>query len=592
MFGAFTKVRWAVFDCLTGEWTSVEHLPFEIGSDEGVDLRLNGGELYAKHCALTAVKGRRCVSLVKRDERAQVLLNGAASEAMAALEPDCDYSLQVGSHFLLLRGGTDLERWRKELDHTSWSVFFPETQDYAGPWTMPELRRTAARQHWNPLAVALPTGASMGFYLRQIFGVFPLETRPPPLPVTADGSDNSMENPSALSGDIGELTCPIDYLKFDLGDLMHVAVHDSLRGDPILGQDAPLRFHATQFNDRGQALDAFGLPCTDVACPHCRRILPPGFVDVQHHIISIVGDQSAGKSYYLSVLAKLLPLALYRQFAVTFYDADPAGNAMLNDMKKTLFSAQTPEQAHLVKTQLEGAMYERVPRYGRVVAMPKPFIFYMHSAREPHRRCSAIFYDNAGEHFQPGRDSADSPGAQHVASASGIVFLFDPFNHPEFRKRMRGQADPQLEQPVQDQQDTILSELNVRVKKLLNLEMSDRIPQPLALVVGKCDAWAHLLGEKPLADPVQPGRLDLERVNENSDRVRKLLLEIAPIIVANTEVISGNVRYFPVSSFGHPPVKIGAGQYVPDPRQLRPILAETPVLWILAQAQLNLVPTA
>src|SRR5439155_1969479 len=130
--------------------------------------------------------------------------------------------------------------------------------------------------------------------------------------------------------------------------------------------------------------------------------------------------------YYLSVLLKMLPASLFEQFSVVFQDADPVGNAVINGMKQTLFGAQTPEGARLAKTQLEGIMYERLPRYGRMVALPKPFVFSVASETDPTRRCSLIFYDNAGEHFQPGRDSADSPGAQHVASSAGILFLFDP----------------------------------------------------------------------------------------------------------------------------------------------------------------------
>ena len=100
-----------------------------------------------------------------------------------------------------------------------------------------------------------------------------------------------------------------------------LATHDSLRGDPVLGEDAAQRFLATRFNDRGQALDALGLPCTEFACPHCRRVLPPGFTEMTHHIISIVGDQSAGKSYYLSVLLKMLPApACTIIFSVVFQD--------------------------------------------------------------------------------------------------------------------------------------------------------------------------------------------------------------------------------------------------------------------------------
>ena len=583
----FKKVRWGFIDCLTGERRDIEHLPFEIGSHDAADLRLNGSGLCERHCAIASVDGRP-LCLVKRDAEAVVRLNGGSIDVQE-LEAHQDYSLQVGGHFLLLRGSSNLSQWHAQIDYQAWSLYDPQTQDSTGPFALAQLGEAARQQRSGPQTVASPLGADMGFYLRHLLtargedftGAESEAHREP------DGGDASNQ---PLSSSQGAFTCPVCWLKFDLGDIMSVAVHDSLRGDPVLGPDAPLRFHATQFNDRGQALDAFGLPCTESACPHCRRILPAGFIDVEHHIISIVGDQSAGKSYFLSVLVKLLPIALYRHFDVAFHDADPTGNAPLNDMKRALFSAQSPLEARLVKTQLEGAMYERLPRFGRIVALPKPFIFYLHSKRDPSLRCSTIFYDNAGEHFQPGRDSADSPGAQHVASSSGILFLFDPFNNPEFRRRMAGHPDPQLERPVLDQQDVILSELNVRVKKLLNLGVTEQLDRPLAVLVGKCDAWMHWLGEAPFADPVRPGGLDLAALHRNSDLVRALLLDIAPAVVSNAEAVSRKVRYFPVSSFGHPPVKVESGDYVPDPRRLAPFLVEIPALWILSQIKPAMVP--
>ena len=45
-----------------------------------------------------------------------------------------------------------------------------------------------------------------------------------------------------------------------------------------------------------------------------------------------------------------------------------------------------------------------------------------------------------------------------------------------------------------DQQSVILSEMKVRIAKLLKLELMQQIDTPLAVVVGKCDAWIHLLG--------------------------------------------------------------------------------------------------
>jgi hypothetical protein len=128
------------------------------------------------------------------------------------------------------------------------------------------------------------------------------------------------------------------------------------------------------------------------------------------------------------------------------------------------------------------------------------------------------------------------------------------------------------------------------VKRLLNLDLGAAIPQPLAFLVGKCDAWMHLLGDEPFLNPIASQRLDMMAVRYNSEKVRRLLLETAPTAIANAEAISREVMYFPVSSFGHPPAKIGAGDYVPDPRRLKPMLVEAPVLWLLSRAAPDLVP--
>ncbi len=214
-------------------------------------------------------------------------------------------------------------------------------------------------------------------------------------------------------------------------------------------------------------------------------------------------------------------------------------------MKQTLFGAESPEGARLAKTQLEGGMYVRLPRYGRTVALPKPFVYSATNSTEPPVRCSLIFYDNAGEHFQPGRDSMDSPGAQHVASSAGILFLFDPFNSPDFRHLISDRDDPQLEKPALDQQGVILSEMKVRIAKLLNLALMQRIETPLAVVIGKCDAWIHLLADTPLREPIVNGVFDLDAVQANSNHVRDLMRRIAPQIVANAESISNKVMFCP-----------------------------------------------
>ncbi|HWX21833.1 MAG TPA: FHA domain-containing protein [Candidatus Binatia bacterium] len=583
MIKFFEKSQWVAVNCLTGEFSKIENLPFEIGSGEGVDLKLNGQGVAERHCAVNQVKGHG-LCLIKQEQNLPLMVDGQPVE-YCTLAPEVDYPVRIGSHLLVIRGGRNVENWLRGLDFGQWSLCDAATNQVDGPMSFDDLCRFAKEHQRHPQTVVQPGGLSKGFLLGEAFEV--LAARQAAAAPHTDGVP--VEDDGLGRGEHGLLTCPVCWLKFDLGDIMHVATHDSLRGDPVLGEDAQQRFLATRFNDRGQALDALGLPCTDIACPHCRRILPPGFTEMSHHIISMVGDQSAGKSYFLSVLLKMLPTSLFENFSVVFQDADPVGNAVVNQMKQTLFGAQTPEGARLVKTQLEGAMYERLPRYGRMVALPKPFVFSVASAADPMQRCSMIFYDNAGEHFQPGRDSADSPGAQHVASSAAILFLFDPFNNPEFRNLLADRTDPQLEKPILDQQSVILSEMKVRITKLLKLDLTRRIDAPLAVIIGKCDAWLHLLGEQPFQNPIRPGFLDLETLHANSNKLRQFMAGVCPPVVANAESISRHVLFFPVSSFGHAPVKVGPGDYVPDPRRLQPFQVEVPLLWILSRIAPDLV---
>ena len=51
-------------------------------------------------------------------------------------------------------------------------------------------------------------------------------------------------------------------------------------------------------------------------------------------------------------------------------------------MSNTLFSRTGPDQARLLKTTLDGHMYQDIQRKGRVIKMPRPFIFSLSDPRE------------------------------------------------------------------------------------------------------------------------------------------------------------------------------------------------------------------
>jgi hypothetical protein len=60
--------------------------------------------------------------------------------------------------------------------------------------------------------------------------------------------------------------------RFQPEDVKWVATHPSLKGDPLLGQEAFLRFISPPQGSEG-VLDAKGSACTQTACPKCHQIL-------------------------------------------------------------------------------------------------------------------------------------------------------------------------------------------------------------------------------------------------------------------------------------------------------------------------------
>jgi hypothetical protein len=125
--------------------------------------------------------------------------------------------------------------------------------------------------------------------------------------------------------------------------------------------------------------------------------------------------------------------------------------------------------------------------------------------------------------------------------------------------------------------------MRARIQMIRNLRSGENIQTPVAFVVGKCDVWLHLLNGKPLRDPVLDGKVDIAAIEENSGVVRAIMYQLCPAVVANAEALSSNVMFFAASSFGHTPIKIGPGEYVPDPAKLQPSFVEVPLLWILSQ---------
>jgi hypothetical protein len=586
MLSSFFKPKLLIRNVLTGKSAAFSDFPVYVGGT-GAHFEVEAGDR-----ALFEIRHLKRKVVIEALGH-EMIVSGVESQSVDLLEEE-QCTVVCGGHFLLLAYTKKAPELEKKWAKNSWRIVDANSNVIAGPFALSSASKFVPKAYTeHPGAIFQNEHSTSGFYLgtvMELLGLPAYESTTPPSELiiyNETASAPSWTEIPAPQIDTGEFTCSYCWLKFDRGDVKHIAAHKSLRGDYLLGDEHQIRFHDTSFNDKGHALDAMGSPCPDIACPHCHRKLPPGFLHLKPKILSIVGAPASGKSYYLCVLVKRLTETLSKFFGIAFYSTDPTAGVL-----------PPVGRDPIDKTALEGDMYVSVWRISRWVKMPRPFIFTATPEKNTERATTIIFYDNAGEHFEPGRDSEDSPGAQHIAAAEGIFFMFDPTYSLAWRKILKdSSSDPQIKDSRFDQQETILAETNARVKTLKGVPLHEKISTPLAIIVGKCDVWQHLVGPENLKTAAVNGTLDIDMVKRISELVRSKLLDVTPAIVRIAEIISDNVMYFPVSSFGCSPELRGTDPVTghpilsPDPKKISPILIEIPTLWVLSQMNNNLIPS-
>jgi hypothetical protein len=406
------------------------------------------------------------------------------------------------------------------------------------------------------------------------------------------------------------ITCPHCWSNFATEEVLWLTEHEELRGDPMLGLDAQQRFLPTRFDVCGNAIDPQGMMCQAIACPKCHLTIPRVLVDMAHIFLSILGIPSCGKSYFLASMAWQLRQTLPRYFRVAFGDADPISNEILNHYERQqFFNPDREAVVKLDKTEEQGYWYDSV-RYGeQTVNYPRPFLFSL-QPMEGHPRFSnasevarvLCMYDNEGESFQPGRDTAASPVTRHLARSQVLFYLFDPTQDPRFRAACQGKSqDPQIvsNRAQVYRQDVVLHEAASRVRKFTGLKHGERHNRPLIIVVTKYDAWAALIPGLLDSPPFKPQKqsemyaLDWDRVIATSKQVRDLLWQYAAEMVSGAEGFAQEVIYVPVSATGCSPVIDGSGAIQGmRPCDIKPMWVEVPMLISLAKWAGGLVPYA
>ena len=243
------------------------------------------------------------------------------------------------------------------------------------------------------------------------------------------------------------LICPHCWAEFGAEEIHWIAEHPELLGDPLLGPDASLRFLPTRFTVAGDALDPKGTPCSRLACPRCHLLFPEALLELKPIFFSLLGAVASGKSFFLAALSYQMRRTLPPLFRLAFTDTEPELNRHLSEYEESLIAATSSREPVLLsslirKTEEHGDLYHTVSYGGRTATYPRPVLFTIrpqsgHPRENEATRYGRVIclYDNAGESFLPGKDSAENPVTRHMAFARVLFFVFDPTQEPGFREK-------------------------------------------------------------------------------------------------------------------------------------------------------------
>ena len=197
----------------------------------------------------------------------------------------------------------------------------------------------------------------------------------------------------------------------------------------------------------------------EASCPRCERLMPSGLGSARLVHLPLIGGTSAGKSSLLTAMvAGLESLAQDSGPGVEF--ASDTSRLEYESARDLLRSGQWPQKTS--------------------VYVPEALMFYTGHGRG---RRLVYLYDPRGEVFR----EADSVRRQHyLASASGIIFVIDPFSMPVSQdlppagKQVVSEARPSAENPQATYARTA-GELGVRLGRR-------QARTPVAVVATKLDA--------------------------------------------------------------------------------------------------------
>lgn len=278
----------------------------------------------------------------------------------------------------------------------------------------------------------------------------------------------------------------------------------------------------------GQVLD-------ERLCPFCHNRVVEGAGKQDMHMISVIGNTSAGKSVYLAILSKIV-------------GEDKSLNASV------FFKGNEEEEEYYLKNYKSLIKENRRLNATNGVVPPIPFeISFTDPATNKKRSVLIVFRDIMGECIQNLRDLGLS--GKHIKESSGLLYLLDPTGFDEV-------AGEVTKRPYDSGSQA--ESLTALKRYLTGDEYEELCGIPTAIIVAKSDIiskmsfFADSRYSKLVSDPDwrlrHPGFINPEAIEESHEGITCFLNTISEKeYPANAEDTFKNHRFFACSSLGYDP---------------------------------------
>ncbi|MFH0881108.1 MAG: FHA domain-containing protein, partial [Lentisphaerota bacterium] len=260
----------------------LESFPVVIGRSDECGIPITDETVSPCHARLTE-RGHK-LQVEDLDSAHGTLVNDQPiHRAMIRRDPKGRTRLQVGhTVFRVFYGevGTAAATLQGELiPDASEEWFYSHEMNEFGPMGAPELSAAAGRGDVGLTDEVWRTGDTQRQHLFELRSHFPeidkALTMASAPPVSSPPAGQPPAGPLAVKKRIREkMICPFCWSRFDLEDLLSIAAHPDLAGDPILGEEEPQRFVPMHFVPDGRVVDSKGMMCRESACPNCHMRLP------------------------------------------------------------------------------------------------------------------------------------------------------------------------------------------------------------------------------------------------------------------------------------------------------------------------------